>query len=128
MKSIGWGTWIRTKINGVRVRCSTVELCPTKLLILIAFRHFAIFLTQCPGRARPRPYIRLPRCGVYSQVPISSSNLKFQLKGVSLPAREDHSRVISQATPSARRMRTARGPRSSCSVGSAGTDRRGCNH
>jgi hypothetical protein len=26
--SIGWGTWIRTKINGVRVRCSTVELSP----------------------------------------------------------------------------------------------------
>jgi hypothetical protein len=25
----GWGTWIRTKINGVRVRCSTVELSPT---------------------------------------------------------------------------------------------------
>ena len=24
----GWGTWIRTKINGVRVRCSTVELSP----------------------------------------------------------------------------------------------------
>ena len=28
MKSIGWGTWIRTKIDGVRVRCSTVELSP----------------------------------------------------------------------------------------------------
>jgi hypothetical protein len=26
----GWGTWIRTKINGVRVRCSTVELSPTR--------------------------------------------------------------------------------------------------
>jgi hypothetical protein len=25
----GWGTWIRTKIDGVRVRCSTVELFPT---------------------------------------------------------------------------------------------------
>lgn len=24
----GWGTWIRTKILGVRVRCSTVELFP----------------------------------------------------------------------------------------------------
>src|SRR5215813_9348499 len=29
----GWGTWIRTKINGVRVRCSTVELSPSKPLI-----------------------------------------------------------------------------------------------
>ena len=28
----GWGTWIRTKINGVRVRCSTVELSPNGLL------------------------------------------------------------------------------------------------
>ena len=26
---IGWGTWIRTKINGVRVRRSTVELFPS---------------------------------------------------------------------------------------------------
>jgi hypothetical protein len=26
--SFGWGTWIRTKIDGVRVRCSTVELSP----------------------------------------------------------------------------------------------------
>jgi hypothetical protein len=25
----GWGTWIRTKIDGVRVCCSTVELSPT---------------------------------------------------------------------------------------------------
>src|SRR5271166_3237426 len=28
----GWGTWIRTKIDGVRVRCSTVELSPNGLL------------------------------------------------------------------------------------------------
>ncbi len=25
---VGWETWIRTKINGVRVRCSTIELFP----------------------------------------------------------------------------------------------------
>ena len=30
-KSVGWGTWIRTKINGVKVRCSTVELSPKAL-------------------------------------------------------------------------------------------------
>ena len=29
-KMNGWGTWIRTKIDGVRVRCSTVELSPTR--------------------------------------------------------------------------------------------------
>src|ERR1035437_10479903 len=28
----GWGTWIRTKILGVRVRCSTVELSPTEAI------------------------------------------------------------------------------------------------
>jgi hypothetical protein len=33
----GWGTWIRTKINGVRVRCSTVELSPTKPLMSNSF-------------------------------------------------------------------------------------------
>ena len=27
-KISGWGTWIRTKIDGVRVRSSTVELSP----------------------------------------------------------------------------------------------------
>ena len=26
----GWGTWIRTKTNGVRVRCSTIKLSPTE--------------------------------------------------------------------------------------------------
>ena len=26
----GWGTWIRTKTNGVRVRCSTVKLPPSR--------------------------------------------------------------------------------------------------
>ena len=27
-RDVGWGTWIRTKIDGVRVRSSTVELSP----------------------------------------------------------------------------------------------------
>ncbi len=30
VRSTGWGTWIRTKIDGVRVRCSTVELSPNE--------------------------------------------------------------------------------------------------
>lgn len=30
IEEIGWGTWIRTKINGVRVRRSTVELFPSR--------------------------------------------------------------------------------------------------
>jgi hypothetical protein len=28
----GWGTWIRTKTNGVRVRCSTIKLSPTEAI------------------------------------------------------------------------------------------------
>lgn len=28
VKLFGWGTWTRTKINGVRVRRSTIELFP----------------------------------------------------------------------------------------------------
>lgn len=31
-KKFGWGTWIRTKIDGVRVRCSTIELFPSRPL------------------------------------------------------------------------------------------------
>ena len=27
----GWGTWIRTRTDGVRVRCSAVKLFPTKV-------------------------------------------------------------------------------------------------
>ena len=26
----GWGTWIRTKTSGVRVRCSTLKLFPSR--------------------------------------------------------------------------------------------------
>ncbi len=29
----GWGTWIRTKIDGVRVRCSTIKLFPNKPIL-----------------------------------------------------------------------------------------------
>ena len=39
-KLTGWGTWIRTKINGVRVRCSTIELCPTNAAEITAFDGF----------------------------------------------------------------------------------------
>lgn len=28
---VGWGTWTRTKTNGVRVRCSTIKLFPNNL-------------------------------------------------------------------------------------------------
>ncbi len=41
----GWGTWIRTKIDGVRVRCSTVELSPTSEAKLKAGLHFEAVFT-----------------------------------------------------------------------------------
>ena len=34
MGKLGWGTWIRTKIDGVRVRSSTVELSPKRASVL----------------------------------------------------------------------------------------------
>ena len=30
IEEFGWGTWIRTKIDGVRVRSSTIELFPSR--------------------------------------------------------------------------------------------------
>jgi hypothetical protein len=47
-RSGGWGTWIRTKILGVRVRCSTVELSPNKPL------KYRSFLGHRPGRSGAR--------------------------------------------------------------------------
>ena len=37
VKIIGWGTWTRTKINGVRVRRSTIELFPNGRLAMKSF-------------------------------------------------------------------------------------------
>jgi len=41
----GWGTWIRTRTNGVRVRGSTVNLFPKKMLAALAGagRHIVEF-------------------------------------------------------------------------------------
>ncbi len=33
-KNSGWGTWIRTKTSGVRVRCSTLKLFPSRRTLL----------------------------------------------------------------------------------------------
>ena len=65
-KSDGWGTWIRTKINGVRVRCSTVELSPTKAFeifgdfgpVLQSASSFTIFRSRAvPGRLSKGPEV-----------------------------------------------------------------------
>jgi hypothetical protein len=60
-EKIGWGTWIRTKIDGVRVRSSTVELSPIGEIFPATFARQARFLAkegrQCKRRetgARPR--------------------------------------------------------------------------
>lgn len=37
---IGWGTWIRTKTNGVRVRSSTIKLSPIKISYLFRASRF----------------------------------------------------------------------------------------
>lgn len=50
---IGWGTWIRTKINGVRVRRSTVELFPSRKSLVahrcaaLITKHLALANTLC---------------------------------------------------------------------------------
>ena len=50
-KTNGWGTWIRTKTGGVRVRCPTVRRSPSCLTISIK----ASRLTRAPERgAHPR--------------------------------------------------------------------------
>jgi hypothetical protein len=42
MKNFGWGTWIRTKTSGVRVRCSTIKLSPTiaHITAKIVFKNY----------------------------------------------------------------------------------------
>lgn len=46
---VGWGTWIRTKTNGVRVRCSTIKLFPngwTRIYIRPLFMKCKNFFQQ----------------------------------------------------------------------------------
>src|SRR5271169_3346212 len=50
----GWGTWIRTKIDGVRVRCSTVELSPNGRL-KAHFRASAWRVNSEAGRGAQAP-------------------------------------------------------------------------
>ena len=38
---LGWGNWIRTNTNGVRVRSSTVKLCPNAWLLYAYQSQFA---------------------------------------------------------------------------------------
>lgn len=45
---IGWDTWTRTKICGVRVRCSTIKLYPNRMGLLYAPRtKNQVFFTKC---------------------------------------------------------------------------------
>ncbi len=46
ISKIGWGTWIRTKINGVRVRCSTIKLFPSKHQLSSVLADFTAYATQ----------------------------------------------------------------------------------
>ena len=38
---LGWGNWIRTNTNGVRVRSSTIKLCPNAWLLYAYQSQFA---------------------------------------------------------------------------------------
>ena len=38
---LGWGSWIRTNTDGVRVRSSTVKLCPKRRGLYTTFIMFA---------------------------------------------------------------------------------------
>ena len=52
-ETFGWGTWIRTTTNGVRVRCSTVKLSPIEVFRAVDQRK----VPSVRGGASP------PRCG-----------------------------------------------------------------
>lgn len=45
----GWGTWIRTKTSGVRVRCSTLKLFPSREAVI---RARALNTDRSGGRKR----------------------------------------------------------------------------
>lgn len=56
LERIGWGTWIRTKIDGVRVRSSTVELFPSsgaRRGHAEAMPQIAKALADCKARQAP---------------------------------------------------------------------------
>ena len=46
----GWGSWIRTNTSGVRVRCSTIKLCPKACFIIYLLLFFSIkYFFMCSG-------------------------------------------------------------------------------
>src|SRR5438876_8038032 len=57
VKITGWGTWIRTKIDGVRVRSSTVELSPSGRFP--HFRREAVAGLNSEARALAQGFARL---------------------------------------------------------------------
>src|ERR1039457_4716773 len=74
-RSIGWGTWIRTKILGVRVRCSTVELSPSRA-------------GRDGGRNDPPPLCRRPLTWGNSAALTSPPPLSRRQAGSGRPARQ----------------------------------------
>ncbi len=71
---VGWGTWIRTRTNGVRVRGSTVNLFPTSVT-LPHMRHgradgnpgaapalMGRYLTHCRARSSPQRWKNTQGC------------------------------------------------------------------
>ncbi len=66
----GWETWIRTKINGVRVRCSTVELSPNET-------PPAVFWGVGFGFLAATALFRSPRSGALSSLRRRPCQLNF---------------------------------------------------
>ena len=66
LKSVGWGTWIRTRTNGVRVRWSTVNLFPK------------VAVGRCPSR----------RCGGLINKSAANANTFWQKNAISMWRRD----------------------------------------
>src|SRR5690606_8032086 len=77
-KSSGWGTWIRTRTNGVRVRWSTVNLFPKKALEKPPSPNGSCILARSRHRQRSTSRRSWLRCSHRHQLvkPVSSSRLR----------------------------------------------------
>jgi hypothetical protein len=95
MISNGWGTWIRTKIDGVRVRSSTVELSPNgRLKARFAPERGASIAKRRGGRKRFGP---IPRRSVAACKSRREHGLDTPLGCLDLLHRHDSGRCLEGA-------------------------------
>ena len=55
---IGWGTWIRTKTDGVRVRCTTIILYPSSNAVFSMLRGDCVAVWRTIRKARESAVVR----------------------------------------------------------------------